>query len=170
VRGRSNQGLPVVVGRIVDIHSVSDRVDLMAFVVISILIGLWWNRVSKRLTPEESWAGWVAWICVIDPLSWSRNFVLALPLLALSVDRAWRSGRRDLMALVTLGLVFTGPLTINTGRSIAWSPESKALLMKVFWWMEMAGIKSLGLLVCAAGFLLSRRALAERMAPATASP
>jgi hypothetical protein len=155
-RGRMNQGLPVLIGRLWDFRSMSDATEEIGVLLFGTVIALWWFRAAKRLTPAEAWSGWVAWICVVGPLAWSHNFVLALPLLALSIDRVWASGRRDLLVWVALGLFFTGPLTFNLARGIGALLGNETSLIAYSDFIEHMSIKSIGLLVSAQAFLTAR--------------
>ncbi len=153
-RGRMNQGLPVLFGRVFGFRSLSDLPEQIGLVIVSIAVFFWWKRASKPLSPQETWAGWVAWICIVGPLSWYHNFVLALPLLAMALDRTWRSGRRELFALTLLGLFCTGPLTFNLARAVSSILYgNQDLLNEYSMYIEHMSIKSIGLLICTAAFL-----------------
>jgi hypothetical protein len=160
-RGRTNQGLPAAVARLVDPAAPHDRVEVFAALALGALIAVAWTRASRRLSAEESWAGWVAAFCVVHPLSWSRNFVLALPLLAVALDRGWRAwrpgrgageGARILpFALALAAALCAGPLTVNTGQQLGSEALASVLLA-----LEHAGIKSIGVLLAAGAIYLAR--------------
>jgi hypothetical protein len=118
VRGRVNQGLPVLIGRWIDKEWASDMPEILGFFMFGALIAWLWMKATRWLTDEQAWAGWVAWICVLHPLSWSHNFVFALPLCAFALDAAWKRGSRAQIFLAFMGLFITGLLTVNTTKAI----------------------------------------------------
>jgi hypothetical protein len=155
-RGRQNQGLPVLIGRVTGFESLSDFPEQLGVVLFGVCLAWWWRRASVGLKDAERWAGWVALVCLVGPLSWQHNFVMALPFLALSLQAAWDARRKDALALVALGLVCTGLLTWNTAIHLGALFGVGDRLTPISDFIEHLSIKSWGVLICAAGLLRAR--------------
>ncbi len=162
IRGRLNQGLPVLFGRLCkfwNVNPMSNLPELLGLLIVATSLGIWWKRVSRILSPIASWCGWIAWLCLINPLSWSHNFVLGFPLMVLAFQTAWQARRPGPMILVSCGLICVGLLSSNTARSIGEFFNQGETFVPWVYGIECLSIKSLGLLMCGHGLLLSVRAM-----------
>ena len=68
--------------------------ELEAAAGLALVLGAAWKRASRKRTPEEQWAGWLALVPAVHPLPWWHLFVFTFPLAVLAVDRAARSRKK----------------------------------------------------------------------------
>lgn len=134
IRGRDNQGLPALVLRATQTPASDTRADIAAFMGLGLVIGGAWAWFSRGLGRMETWSGWLALAAALHPLAWFHSFVLAFPLAALAVDRAWRSSKIQLRFFAVLGLAC---LALVTRKTLG--PVGETL--------ELVSIKSWGVLV-----------------------
>lgn len=136
VRGRRNQGIPAAVLRFAEVSAAEPWADLVTFLFLAIPLAIYWFRSSKNLTPVAAWAGWIGLGAVVHPLSWVHSFVLAFPLQTLTLDRAFRSRKRSILALAIIALALT------TLISSSWMGELGIAL-------EQVSVRSWGVLLSA---------------------
>lgn len=140
IRGRENQGLPALALRVLKVKSKRTEADIVAAVGVAVVLGSTWVVVSARLAGPERWSGWLALSAVIHPLAWFHLFAIAFPAVALSVERAFARRDRLAMILAVLGMSFVALVTKKTLGPVG------AVL-------ELASIKSIGVLLCLAALI-----------------
>ncbi|MCC7442254.1 MAG: DUF2029 domain-containing protein, partial [Bdellovibrionales bacterium] len=101
IRSRVNQGFPVMVLRLLEVRASRTSMDVLAFLLAALVLGGVWSIASAGLPFPERWVGWLALTAAVHPLSWFHSFVMAFPLAALALDRAW--ARRERMAILLAG-------------------------------------------------------------------
>jgi hypothetical protein len=145
VRGTTNHGIPAAILRRIDPMAFHPQWDTPISVLIALLLGTLWWKVSKRLSYEKKWAGWFTLTAVAHPLAWSHSFVFVYPLAAFSLQGVLTQKGN----LLVRGLwIFSGVAAI--GMMGLWVPQVVGLDRAMM--AEMWGIKSWGALLCA--FLL----------------
>lgn len=149
VRGQGNHGFTALVLRTSGASSLSFAYDMTTSAALALLLGSIWRSASQDLTEAERWAGWIGIGLVVHPLAWHHSFVLAYPLCALAMARALRVAgrrRRRLVALAVLGACCIGIFIPQVlGKTIV-KP------------IELAGIKSWGVVLSGVALWLSARA------------
>jgi hypothetical protein len=135
VRSRVNQGFPVMILRVLDVRASRTSMDVLAFLLVSLILGGIWSLASAGLGFPERWAGWLALTAAVHPLSWFHSFVLAYPLAVLALDRSVKRQAWFSVALASAGIlcvaVFTWRILGDVGHDL-----------------EEASIKSWGILLC----------------------
>jgi hypothetical protein len=153
IRGRENQGLPVMVLRVLDVRADRKSMDVLAFLLSALILGGCWSIFSAGLGFTERWVGWIALGAAVHPLAWFHSFVLAFPLAAISLDHGIRKRYAFGIVVSVAGILCTAVLTAKL-----LGPTGLAL--------EMASIKSWGVVLC----LLGLRASALRRLPKVKRP
>lgn len=145
VRGQGNHGLTALVLRTLGVNSLSFVADALTSAVLACVLGVIWARVSGILTDAERWTGWIGIGLIVHPLAWHHSFVLAYPLCALSLQRCFATGRRGLVLASLLGACCIG----------IFIPQvlGKTLVRP----LELAGIKSWGVIIAAAALVRAAR-------------
>ena len=149
VRGQGNHGFTALVLRSLQIDSLSFASDVITSAALMLLFGTLWHRFSRELTPAERWSGWIGAGLIVHPLAWHHSFVLAYPLCALSISRATSTGRRGLIALSLLGACCIGIFIPQVLGHTLVKP------------LELAGIKSWGVVIAATALALASRSSAR---------
>lgn len=149
VRGQGNHGLTALVLRTLDVNSLSFASDMITSASLMLLFGTLWQRFSRGLNEAERWAGWIALALIVHPLAWHHSFVLAYPLCALSLSRASATRRKGLILLSLLGACCIG----------IFIPQvlGKTLVKPI----ELAGVKSWGVVIAGVALILSSRAASQ---------
>ncbi|MBI2712378.1 MAG: hypothetical protein HYX41_05915 [Bdellovibrio sp.] len=153
VRGQANHGLVALVLRWLDPLAKKPHLDTQIFLVLVLVLGTLWTRLSKRLEIPVRWAGWLALGVVVHPLAWHHSFVLTYPLATYSLHFALaeKKQRKFYLALSLIGFALIGLIIPNTIGS--W--------VRLF---ELASSKSLGVLICAWVVLRCGRKVQGRLA------
>jgi hypothetical protein len=150
VRGQGNHGLTALVLRTLGVDSLSFTADILTSAALAIVLGSIWTRVSGPLSDAERWSGWIGVGLIVHPLAWHHSFVLAYPLCALSLQRTVLSGRKSRIALSLLGACCIGIFIPQVlGKTIV-KP------------LELAGIKSWGVILAATALVLAARQAAKK--------
>ncbi|HLE01268.1 MAG TPA: glycosyltransferase 87 family protein [Bdellovibrionota bacterium] len=150
VRGPANHGFTAFFLRLFDADPRSSEYDLMAFMVLSALLGFLWNRFSGFLSFEERWSGWLALGVLVHPLAWHHSFVLVYPLCVLAIAKAVEANTPRYFVSALVGTAMIGLFIPELFGSSAVRP------------LELAGIKAWGTCLCA--FSLVRAQQCFRMA------
>jgi hypothetical protein len=108
IRGPQNHSFTTRILAAVGVSAVHTEADLIvSFVLMAVFGWLWW-RFGRALTFAERWSGWIALGVITHPIAWDHSFVMAYPLCALSLARAWRSGDRRVRVLSVVGIGLIG--------------------------------------------------------------
>ncbi|MGK5083197.1 hypothetical protein WDW37_07805 [Bdellovibrionota bacterium FG-1] len=145
VRGQGNHGLTALILRTLKVSSLSATADIVTAGSLALILGTLWQRNSARLTEAERWAGWIALALIVHPLAWHHSFVLAYPLCTLAVARAVKIGNRRLIAIAILGTCCIGIFIPQVLGKTLVKP------------LELAGIKSWGVIIAAISLVLSAK-------------
>jgi hypothetical protein len=136
LRGGENQGFPALVLRILHVPTAYVWADLLATLAAFTVVAWFWKKQSRKLPAAEQWAGWLGLGTTILPLAWFSSFVWAYPLAALSLQKAWKTQQAQWLGAALFGV-------------IAISSLSHGGLGQVGEYLELASIKSIGVLCCA---------------------
>lgn len=143
IRGRDNLGFTALVARALSIPVTATHWDSWIAVVLGAVLGVLWHRSSRKLPFPDRWVGWIGVGLVIQPLAWNHSFVLAYPICALALGRAFEKKARLPRILAGLGVTFVGLMVWQI-----WG-------MSVIRPLELLSIKSWGVLLCAISLVLS---------------
>jgi hypothetical protein len=150
VRGQMNHGFTAGVLRALQIPSENTRADLITASALALLLSALWAYVSRHLPLQERWAGWLGVGLVSHPLAWHHSFVLAFPICALAMARAYDAGRKPLIALSVLATCMIGILLPEVLGPALVTP------------LELVSSKSWGVCIAAAVLVRSRAEKADR--------
>lgn len=148
IRGQMNHGFTAGVLRWarVDVHRT--HVDAVVAIGLFGIFGILWELICRKvesLTSAEKWVGWLGVGLITHPLAWHHSFVLAFPLCALSLDRAFRSKNNKLITISILGILCIGIFIPNViGMTLA-TP------------LELVSVKSWGVVFSALSLVMARR-------------
>ena len=107
VRGQGNHGFTALVLRALGVPATAAGADLGVAVLLGMALAGVWAWASRRLDARERWAGWLALGVVVHPLAWHHSYVLAFPLCALALGRAFEARPPDarLLRAAALGAI-----------------------------------------------------------------
>lgn len=148
VRGQGNHGFSAMILRQLDPEARALHLDFVVFAALTGVLGWAWARASRGLDASEAWAGWLALGVVVLPLAWHHSFVVAFPLCALALDRALKTRSRYLIGGALLGTACIGILIPQVIGPTFVRP------------LELAGLKSWGVVIAAATLVAARQRLA----------
>jgi hypothetical protein len=144
IRGPINHGFTAMILRWLGVASQNTSYDLVLPLVLCVLLGGLWARVSSGLSHAEAWFGWLALGAVIHPLAWDHTFILAYPLGALALDRAVGTKRSDVVLLAAAGIALTALAVPNLIGTEVVKP------------FDFVGAKSWGVLLSAAALVIAQ--------------
>ncbi|MBL7714575.1 MAG: DUF2029 domain-containing protein [Bdellovibrionales bacterium] len=141
-RGWRNQGLPALLGRLLEDRGGARSWDIPLTLILYILLGQAWRKVSASEKAPVRWAGWLGLAAAIHPLSWFHSFVLVFPIAAIAVDHAVHSKNRKRIAVAVFGVFCVTLFTKALGP------------VGVF--AELVSVKAWGTLICMGSFKVSK--------------
>jgi hypothetical protein len=128
VVGRPNQGLPILFRRIwPGVSEVWVALGMICFAVPT------WFYLSRKLSRNERFFGYLALAVVTHPLAWFHSFVLAFPAGVAAISR-WRVAKKRWRFAIGVGVIGVGSITEKTFGAVGLE-------------MELASIKSWAVLV-----------------------
>jgi alpha-1,2-mannosyltransferase len=155
IRGRYNPSLTSLILRILHVPSQAAWADVGVALLLALLVGSVWKKVSGNLSPLEAWVGWLALTPVIHPLPWWHLFVFSFPLAVISLDRAWTRSNSEYLN-PAFGCALCGIFLIGLA--------TEKLLGTPGLLLEIACAKSWGVLLCSISLVLSSSRLSTSAA------
>ena len=143
IRGAFNHGFTAAILRRVDPQALHPGWDTPLALILALVLGAVWWRLTRALQFEEKWAGWLALAVIAHPLAWQHSFVMAFPLSAFAIQGALDRRSRALLAIALLG----------TGLTSLWVPQ---VVNQYAVPLEVWGSKSWGVVLCAFALLRAR--------------
>jgi hypothetical protein len=137
VRGQMNHGFTAGVLRLFQVDARDTKLDYAVALSLAAVFSLLWAWASKKLSSLEAWVGWLGVGLIVHPLAWHHSFVMAYPLCAVSLDRAFRSQQRKWIVWAILGICCIGIFIPNIFGMTLITP------------LEHISIKSWGVCLCA---------------------
>ena len=138
VYGIENQSFSALFIRIFTLFFQSSIDVVFISITLGLILGGFWWRYSRKLTLEESCAGWLALAPIIHPLAWVHSFVLVFPLAVLSLKKAAALKKRSMYICVLFAHLF---MVFSSKNAFGILGESLSLLsarsfsVLLFWWV-----------------------------------
>jgi hypothetical protein len=153
IRGPGNHSFTAALLRAFKVDPLDSNKDAFVALGLGVFFSALWYYFSQGLSRAERWTGWIGVGMVIHPLLWHHSIVMAFPVCALAVDRAFRSKKVELKILSGLSVFLVAVLIPNL-----FGPD----FAQAF---EIWGSKSWGILLAGVVLIASYRL---RKNPATA--